>query len=73
MRLQLLDAGLAYFPPRRGTFNNFTQIVLTRVVVALKNSECLMARDRHDPLVVPAFPDFSRHKGMAEIMEMESG
>jgi len=31
-----------------------------------------MARYCHDPLVVPAFPDFSRHKGMAEIMEVET-
>ena len=29
-----------------------------------------MARYCHDPLVVPALPHFSGHKGMAQVMEM---
>ena len=54
---------------RRGK-HHFLDVLLTWVVIALKDGKGLMASDRHNPLIVPPFPNLPRHEGMPQVMKV---
>ena len=60
-----------HLPGRRGQHHRL-DVLLVRVVVALKDGKGLMAGNRHNPLVVPALPDFPGHEGMPQVVKAQA-
>jgi len=63
--------GLTSFFGRRGRLDDSLEIVLAGIVIPLENGKGFMTGDRHDALVVPAFPYLPRDEGVMDIMEVE--
>ena len=63
--------GPSLYHNRRGSGNYLFYVFFTGIVISLEDGEGLMASNRHDALVIPAFPHLARDEGMADIKVQE--